>query len=502
MKKKKILFILIPNFCMIFFVSCKIISKVPETKKINDYTNNPKKNIADDNLIKPEKEKKINIPDGFENKIIAEKELKIPETEVPKKINKPKTSIVPKNPKTNKTPTNPILIKKLELPSDAQNNAESFAQLKNDLEKLPNVLYVTTSKQQLTPLTLIYNAKNDYKNLSYQSLVDPIEFNEKKYNLKLDFSDAISANSEKSPIERVKIIFTLKENPKISSTKEVVVFYEKTSENFITVTKKLPENFNEIFPSFLAFALTNSSNDDSILSPFFNDLDFIVKGRNFGLGLKDSFFEIKSKNPQSDEEKYSFNVVGAVPDDQNGKLKLKLQLWRIDKEEKWNSLGSEKEIEFSGMAKNDNLDYKIETATNNLELELMKKEINKKLKMWQNVSEFTKNDFLKILLKHLYIRVKMKKNGEKFLKITESVVNKNWIVFPQIQYVDLDSKNLIKNLELKKEGENRISWKFKFQTSLLAQNQTLTSQNRDFLPGDTKTYEFNGFFDLNNRQMK
>ncbi|MDF9627654.1 LppA family lipoprotein [Mesomycoplasma ovipneumoniae] len=382
---------------------------------------------------------------------------------------------------------------------DGKETDVQLAQLKGYLSTLPSSFRITKSMQDLYPLTIIGKGKSDeYKNFSYVNFIDPIQNLNDKYSIKLDFSNAVvastGASNQEKPINNVLLFLYLKDNETIKSSKTVSLFYKQEEASKINlIGKKLPDNFKNIFPSFLAFSLLNSNND-VISNPFFNQIGHVLNDRNFGVGLKDTFAEFSPEISDDEKEKYGFDVVSAQPDDENGKLRLNLQIWKIDKDTEIKTfLPNNKSLEFSGLAKNSDNIYQIELSKNTLEIDVLKNDVKKTLLEKDLNSVFSKGTFLKHLLDHLYIRVNAEINN-KWIKLSE-VQHDGWLFFPQIQSANLIVKQLIDNLTLERNGK-KITWILNLKTVLLINNQILTP-NGEFFHGKEKIHKISGVLEIN-----
>ncbi|WP_337892206.1 LppA-related lipoprotein [Mesomycoplasma ovipneumoniae] len=382
--------------------------------------------------------------------------------------------------------------KKEEKETDVQ-----LAQLKGYLSTLASSFRITNHMQSSNALTIIHKGKTDYKNFSYVNFIDPIQDLNDKYSVKLDFSNAAAstgASNQKKPINNVLLSLYLKDNDSIKSSKMVSLFYKQEETSKINlIAKQLPDDFKNIFPSFLAFSLLNSKND-VISNPFFNQIGHVLNNRNFGVGLKDTFAEFSPEINDDEKEKYGFDVVSAQPDDENGKLRLNLQIWKIDKDTEIKTfLPNNKSLEFSGLAKNSDNIYQIELSEKDLEIAALKNDVKKTLLERDLKSNFTKHTFLKHLLEHLYIRVNAEINN-KWIKLSE-VKHNRWLIFPQIQFANLVATQLIDNLTLERNGK-KITWTLNLKTVLLINNQILTP-NGEFLLGKEKIHKISGVLEIN-----
>ncbi|WP_069098840.1 LppA-related lipoprotein [Mesomycoplasma ovipneumoniae] len=385
----------------------------------------------------------------------------------------------------------PFEPKKQEKETDIQ-----LAQLKGYLSTLPNSLRITNSMQSSYPLTIIHNGNNNYKDFPYVNFVDPIQDLNDEYDIKFDFSSAFSTgtSNQKKPINNVLLVLYRKDNSSIKSSKTVSLFYEQEQTSQINlIGKKLPDDFKNIFPSFLAFSLINSNND-VISNPFFNQIGHVLNNRNFGVGLKDTFADFSPEISDNEKEKYGFDVVSAQPDDENGKLTLNLQIWKINKDTEIKTvLPNNKSLEFSGLAKNSDNIYQFELANKNLEIDTLKNKVKKTLLEGDLKSSFSKHEFLKHLLEHLYIRVNAEINN-KWIKLSEVQHNK-WLIFPQIQFANLIATQLINDLTLER-NDKKITWTLDLKTVLLNNNQILTP-NGEFLLGKEKIHKISGVLEIN-----
>ncbi|WNM14036.1 LppA-related lipoprotein [Mesomycoplasma ovipneumoniae] len=385
----------------------------------------------------------------------------------------------------------PFEPKKQEKETDVQ-----LAQLKGYLSTLPNSFHITHNMQSSYPLTIIHSGKTDKKNFSYVNFVDPIHDLKNEYDIKLDFSNAASTSSsnQKKPINNVLLVLYRKDNSSIKSSKTVSLFYEQEQTSQINlIPKQLPDDFKNIFPSFLAFSLINSNND-VISNPFFNKIDHVLNNQNFGVGLKDTFADFSPKINDNENEQYGFDVASAQPDDENGKLKLNLQIWKIDKGTEIKTfLPDNKSLEFSGLAKNSDNIYQFELSKNTLEIDVLKNDVKKTLLEGDLKSNFSKHKFLKYLLEHLYIRVNAEINN-KWIKLSE-VKHNRWLIFPQIQFANLVATQLINDLTLER-NDKKITWSLDLKTVLLNNNQILTP-NGEFLLGNEKIHKISGVLEIN-----
>ncbi|MXR44264.1 hypothetical protein DR087_00760 [Mycoplasma hyopneumoniae] len=338
-------------------------------------------------------------------------------------------------------------------------------------------------------MTIIHSGKGEKKDLGYVNFVKPIQdFNDTEYEAKLDFSDAQQKeNKTKNPIENVGLVLSLKDNKKITSSKKIRLLYTEEQENKSHLkAKSLPESFKHIFPSFLAFALLNKEKE-VISLPFFNESGYVLNNQNFGAGLKSIFAEFNNSENNNQKDKFGFDVVSAQPDDEKGELKLNFQLWKINE-----TNGDQKEIfpkieslTFSNLAKNsdNNYEIKLDEATTNTNLnneDFGLKNAGENL----NTSKFKKNEFIKKIIDNIRVNIKAENINNKWLKVSEAKY-KNWLIFPQIQYANLDSTKLINNLKLEKQQENKISWTLNLESYLLDNNQILTPDS-DFIFGEQK----------------
>ncbi|MDW2914792.1 LppA-related lipoprotein [Mesomycoplasma ovipneumoniae] len=428
--------------------------------------------------------------------VIEEKPGVIKITDDKKDLEKHKIpSITPQKPSDEeKIVPEPFDPKKEEKEADVQ-----LTQLKGYLSTLPSSFRITKSMQDLYPLTIIGKGNSDeYKNFSYVNFIDPIQDLNDKYSVKLDFSNAVAASTgasnQKKPINNVLLSLYHKDNDSIKSSKMVSLFYKQEETSKINlIAKQLPDDFKNIFPSFLAFSLLNSNND-VISNPFFNQIGHVLNNRNFGVGLKDTFAEFSPEINDDEKEKYGFDVVSTQPDDENGKLRLNLQIWKIDKDTEIKTfLPNNKSLEFSGLAKNSDNIYQIELSKNTLEIDVLKNDVKKTLLEKDLKSNFTKHTFLKHLLEHLYIRVNAEINN-KWIKLFE-VKHNRWLIFPQIQFANLVTTQLIDNLTLEK-NDKKITWTLDLKTVLLNNNQILTP-NDEFLLGKEKIHKISGVLEIN-----
>ncbi|XWT47353.1 hypothetical protein V2P72_03650 [Mesomycoplasma hyopneumoniae] len=389
-------------------------------------------------------------------------------------------------------------MKKNDAVKSLDKNEILLTELKAHLGNLPDQIQVANARKNDNPMTLVYKATNEYKNLSYYNIVNPIGEDNEKYELKLDFFNAkYNKNGQnKDPIENVKLILSLKSNPNIKFSKVVTVFYqkqEKTEKNYILKTK-FPEEFKNIYPSFIAFLILNREKENVVSLPFFNEDGVILKNRKFGFGLQNELVEFKSKNLENDKDKYTFEVLSAKADDENGKLSLNLRLWKIkDRTERKETFAEIETVEISGFAKNSSKNYEFKLAEKDFEINLLKDNLKNKLTDEKLKSNFTKHAFLKILFEKMHVWSTIE-NEKKLIKISDLKIG-NWLVYPQLMFLDLDPIKSIDNLILTKNG-NKITWKLNLETYLLDKNQTLTPQSQDFLLGQKQIQGIQGSLNL------
>ncbi|MHA0314811.1 LppA-related lipoprotein [Mesomycoplasma ovipneumoniae] len=468
----------------------------PSNLGINTETQIDKGKTQEENKPPVISQKPDSPPTVIENPdVIEEKPGVIKITDDKKDVEQPKIpSFTPQKPSDEEEIVpEPFDPKKEEKEIDVQ-----LAQLKGYLSTLPSSFRITNHMQSSNPLTIIHKGKTDYKNFSYVNFIDPIQDLSDKYSVKLDFSNAVVASTAASnhdkPINNVLLVLYLKDNESIKSSKMVSLFYKQEEASKINlIAKQLPNDFKNIFPSFLAFSLLNSNND-VISNPFFNQIDYVLNNRNFGVGLKDTFAEFSPEINDDEKEKYGFDIVSAQPDDENGKLRLNLQIWKIDKDTEIKTfLPNNKSLEFSGLAKNSDNIYQIELSEKDLEIAALKNDVKKTLLERDLKSNFTKHTFLKHLLEHLYIRVNAEINN-KWIKLSE-VKHNRWLIFPQIQFANLVTTQLINNLTLEK-NDKKITWTLDLKTVLLNNNQILTP-NGEFLLGKEKIHKISGVLEIN-----
>ncbi|EXU61336.1 LppA-related lipoprotein [Mesomycoplasma ovipneumoniae] len=468
----------------------------PSNPGINTETQIDKGKTQEENKPPVISQKPDSPPTVIENPdVIEEKPGVIKITDDKKDVEQPKIpSFTPQKPSDEEEIVpEPFDPKKEEKETDVQ-----LAQLKGYLSTLPSSFRITNHMQSSNPLTIIHKGKTDYKNFSYVNFIDPIQDLSDKYSVKLDFSNAVVASTgtsnQQKPINNVLLVLYLKDNDSIKSSKMVSLFYKQEETSKINlIAKQLPDDFKNIFPSFLAFSLLNSKND-VISNPFFNQIGHVLNDRNFGVGLKDTFAEFSPEINDNEKEKYGFDVVSAQPDDENGKLRLNLQIWKIDQNTEIKMfLPDNKSLEFSGLGKNSDNIYQIELSEKDLEIAALKNDVKKTLLERDLKSNFTKHTFLKHLLEHLYIRVNAEINN-KWIKLSE-VKHNRWLIFPQIQFANLVTTQLIDNLTLEK-NDKKITWTLDLKTVLLNNNQILTP-NGEFLLGKEKNHKISGVLEIN-----
>lgn len=164
-----------------------------------------------------------------------------------------------------------------------------------------------------------------------------------------------------------------------------------------------------------------------------------------------------------------------------------------DRTERKETFAEIETIEISGFAKNSSKNYEFKLAEKDFEINLLKDNLKNKLTDEKLKSNFTKHAFLKILFEKMHVWSSIE-NEKKLIKISDLKIG-NWIVYPQLMFLDLNPIKSIDNLILTKNG-NKITWKLNLETYLLDKNQTLTPQSQDFLLGQKQIQEIQGSLNL------
>lgn len=383
-----------------------------------------------------------------------------------------------------------------------QGSQESREKLKQVLESIPTALVIAKNKinQFKNPISILYNFKNNVpKDWNYVNFVNPIpNITEDGYKVTFDFSSATHSNDK---IENVKLKLTDLNNN--IETKNVSLTLSTESANLINsqltiVQKTLPENFSGIFPSFLAYALTHSEKniDDSI----FSESDKVIGGLSFGIGLVDSFVEIKNNNH------HKIHTISAIPNDDEGTLNLTVEA-RDQSDNFSNTAEDSKQytFKFTGLAKNsDNLiEFKVDDTQLRSEIK-NNSDLMSKIKTQSRQGISLKNSLNKLIKKHLQIFVKSNQNITNYkmglFNVEKELKGTNHILFPQIIFFELFN-NRYNNYSDDKikfdfDNSNKINYTWNLDYQYLDFNQSIT-ENNDLIPGSHHTKKLTGTIDLN-----
>lgn len=467
---------------------------------------------------KPEEPKKIDPiktqPSDDKPILDGSKKTKDPSDSLNEQESKPKPTIPsdrPEEPKIERNfpnqPNNKANSGERSLPQkkySEQESQESREKLKQVLDSIPASLVIAKDKIKnfVNPQSILYKFQREYSSTySYQTFVEPLPIDDKKYKINFDFSNSTSTSSEIQNVELKltdsKTNYSEKKNVNLSLTKN------SGESNFIIKKKELPKSFKQIFPSFLAFALLNS--DKTIDDSIFSNPEEVIEGSGFGVGLINSLLEIEYKN----NHHYTIQPIKATANDDQGTLTLTVEAKNQD--DNYNSINTikdsnEQSFTFEGLAKNnDNL---VEFTMDNTKLtsearssERIKSEIN------QNPSKLTlklQSELKKLVKKHLQIHINSKQNITNYkmglFNVQDQLKKSNHILFPQIIFFE-SFNNRYNNYDDDKikfnfDNSNKITYTWHLDYQYLDFSQSVTN-NDTLIPGVHHTKILTGTIDLN-----
>ncbi|MDO6825991.1 hypothetical protein Q4516_01625 [Mesomycoplasma ovipneumoniae] len=376
------------------------------------------------------------------------------------------------------------------------------------LAKIPNSLEIADQEKRASSdiATVLNRYKEKPSTFHYENFIKKIDnFDDQNYTITFSFPFEVktvenSSDISQRSLENVELSVS-KKGSDTKVTKRVNLFWDlekskkvQQNEEPELYQKDLRPVFSKISPSILAYALVNSDNEAVLNSVLFGDFNAAFSEVSLSVGLKDEFLGIKSLN---DEEKFSFDIISAAPDDENGTLKIQVKKTKF-KEQK-EQIGDFQEFTFSNLKKNNkNLaEFEFEVDNNKVWPQIREKKIFKDNR--QNKDELTevqKGRIAKIIFDSLYFKIK-NPDPEVLLKeflVKDHIKNNNFFPYPQIISLEWDGmirNNAHKKISLKLENKKLI-YNFELKYANLLPNSTLTPQDQTLQFSEYKTAQIKG----------
>ncbi|WP_341508191.1 surface lipoprotein [Mesomycoplasma ovipneumoniae] len=376
------------------------------------------------------------------------------------------------------------------------------------LAKIPNSLEIAKQEKDLSNnvATVLFRYKQKPSTFHYENFVKKIDnFDDQNYTITFSFPFEVKTVENNNDVNQRRLenveLSVSKKGSDTKVTKRVNLFWDlekskkvQQNEEPELYQKELRPVFSKISPSILAYALVNSENETVLNSVLFGDFNAAFSEVSLSVGLKDEFLGIKSLN---DEEKFSFDIISATPNDENGTLKLKVKKTKF-KEQK-EEIGDLQEFTFSNLKKNDKntAEFEFEVDNNKVWPQIREKEIFKNNRQNKNeLSEIQKGRIAKIIFDSLYFKIKSPA-PEVLLKeflVKDHIKNNNFFPYPQI--ISLEWDGMIRNdahkkIALKLENKKLI-YSFELKYANLLPNSTITPQDQTLQFSDYKTTEIKG----------
>ncbi|MDW2893459.1 surface lipoprotein [Mesomycoplasma ovipneumoniae] len=375
------------------------------------------------------------------------------------------------------------------------------------LAKIPNSLEIAKQerKSSINVATVLHHYRSKPSAFHYENFVKKIDnFDEQNYTISFSFPFEVKTVENNNDVNQRRLenveLSVSKKGSNTKVTKRVNLFWnlEKSkqiqqNEEPELYQKDLRPVFSKISPSILAYALVNSDNEAVLNSVLFGDFNAAFSEVSLSVGLKDEFLGIKSLN---DEEKFSFDIISATPDDENGTLKIKVKKTKF-KEQK-EQIGDFQEFTFSNLKKNNKsvAEFEFEVDNNRVWPQIREKGIFKENRHNKDkLSEIQKGLIAKIIFESLYFKIK-NPDPEVLLKeflIKDHIKNNHFFPYPQI--ISLEWDDMIndphKKITLKLENKKLI-YSFKLKYANLLPNSTITPQDQTLQFSDYKSTEIKG----------
>ncbi|MHA0261186.1 surface lipoprotein [Mesomycoplasma ovipneumoniae] len=376
------------------------------------------------------------------------------------------------------------------------------------LAKIPNSLEIADQekKSSINVASVLNRYKQKPSTFHYENFVKKIDnFDDQNYTITFSFPFEVKTVENNNDINQRRLenveLSVSKKGSDTKVTKRVNLFWDlekskkvQQNEEPELYQKELRPVFSKISPSILAYALVNSENEAVLNSVLFGDFNAAFSEVSLSIGLKDEFLGIKSLN---DDEKFSFDIISATPDDENGTLKIQVKKTKF-KEQK-EQIGNLQEFTFSNLKKNNKntAEFEFEVDSNKVWPQIREKGIFKNNKHNKNeLSEIQKGLIAKIIFDSLYFKIK-NPDPEVLLKeflVKDHIKNNNFFPYPQI--ISLEWDGMIRNdahkkITLKLENK-KLSYSFELKYANLLPNSTLTPQDQTLQFSNYKTAQIKG----------
>ncbi|AJR12252.1 mycoides cluster lipoprotein, LppA/P72 family [Mesomycoplasma dispar] len=380
---------------------------------------------------------------------------------------------------------------------------EEKKQLDAVLSKIPDALEIAEyeKKRSNNVATVLYHFKQNSPTFHYENFIKKIEnFDDNKNTITFNFNNVKTVDNNRETNERrlenVELSVSKKDSP-VKLTKNVTLFWNLEDAQKIEETnaelyqKTLSPIFSKISPSILAYALANSNKETVFNSPLFANFNAAFSQVSLSVGLKDEFLGIKSV---VDPQKWSFKIISATPDDENGMLKIKAQMTKS--EEQTNEINNAQEFTFNDLKKSNDSDFDFEVDQHKVWPQIREKKILKEEGQDQELTELQKGQIAKIIFESLYFKIK-NSDADVLLKeflVKDHIKNNSFFPYPQIislKWAEMISNEGYKkvNLELK---DKKLIYSFDLEYANLANNSTLTSQDDSLQFADFKKKKIKG----------
>ncbi|WP_069098284.1 surface lipoprotein [Mesomycoplasma ovipneumoniae] len=375
------------------------------------------------------------------------------------------------------------------------------------LAKIPNSLEIAEQekKSSINVATVLHRYKQKSSTFHYENFVKKIDnFDDQNYTITFSFPFEVKTVENNNDINQRRLenveLSVSKNGSNTKVTKRVNLFWNleqskqiQQNEQPELYQKDLRPVFSKISPSILAYALVNADNEAVLNSVLFGDFNAAFSEVSLSVGLKDEFLGIKSLN---DEEKFSFDIISATPDDENGTLKIQVKKTKF-KEQK-EQIGDLQEFTFSNLKKNNKniAEFEFEVDEHKVWPQIRERGIFKNNKHDKNqLSEVQKGRIAKIIFESLYFKIK-NPDPEVLLKeflVKDHIKSNHFFPYPQI--ISLEWDDMIndghKKIALKLENKKLI-YSFELKYANLLPNSTITPQDQTLQFSDYKSTEIKG----------
>ncbi|XBE77952.1 hypothetical protein VQY16_03230 [Mesomycoplasma ovipneumoniae] len=375
------------------------------------------------------------------------------------------------------------------------------------LAKIPNSLEIAEleKKSSNNVATVLHRYKQKSSTFHYENFVKKIDnFDDQNYAISFNFPFEVKTVENNSDINQRRLenveLSVSKKGSNTKVTKRVNLLWNleqskqtQQNEEPELYQKDLRSVFSKISPSILAYALVNADNEVVLNSVLFGDFNAAFSEVSLSVGLKDEFLGIKSLN---DEEKFSFDIISATPDDENGTLKIQVKKTKF-KEQK-EQIGDLQEFTFSNLKKNNKsvAEFEFEVDNHKVWPQIREKGIFKDNRHNKDqLSEVQKGRIAKIIFESLYFKIK-NPDPEVLLKeflVKDHIKNNHFFPYPQI--ISLEWDDMIndghKKIVLKLENKKLI-YSFELKYANLLPNSTITPQDQTLQFSGYKSTEIKG----------